>query len=125
MADYAWHPEHKSGDPNGGSGTRASVGLLPRLQVIATGVPLHIGKESNRLDEEEGGAIVDPDEVTVEYRDPRAEWEMAPPALRRLRDERGWRYLPRRQGCPSEPCGMRRTGGSYRERRRERGSRRC
>jgi hypothetical protein len=93
VAAYRRHPETKSGDPGRGLGHGASVGLLPRLRVRAVGLPLHIGKESNRLDEVEDGVITDPDDVYVEYRDERREWELVVPALRRLRDERGWRYL--------------------------------
>jgi hypothetical protein len=91
--DYRLHPETKSGDPRGGLGRRGTRGLLPRLHVVAVGLPLHIGKESNRLEEVEDGIITDPAEVYVEYRDERREWEATLPALRRLRDERGWRHL--------------------------------
>lgn len=93
VARYRLHPEHKSGDPRGGLGRRGSTGLLPRLEVHAVGYPVHIGKESNRLDEVEDGLVSDADEVYVEYRDERREWEAALPALKLLRDERGWRYL--------------------------------
>jgi hypothetical protein len=98
VTDYRLHPETKSGDPRGGLGRRGSVGLLPRLRVVARGVPVHIGKESNHLDEVEDGIITDPDEVYVEYRDERREWEAVLPALRALRDERGWRYLAEASG---------------------------
>ena len=76
LVQHRWHPEHKSGDPSCGPGRRTSVGLLPRLDVIADPVSVHIGKESNHLEEVEDGLIVDPDEVIVEYRDARAEWEV-------------------------------------------------
>ena len=82
LVQHRWHPEHKSGDPTGGPGRRTSVGLLPRLDVLADPVSTHIGKESNHLEEVEDGLIVDADEVVVEYRDARAEWEAALPALR-------------------------------------------
>ena len=90
---YRLHPETKSGDPRGGRGRRGTTGLLPRLAVQAVGLPVHIGKESNRLDEVEDGVVTDPDEVYVVYRDERAEWAQMLPALRALRDELGWRYL--------------------------------
>jgi hypothetical protein len=93
LAEYARHPEHKSGDARRGRGRRTSVGLLPRLRVEAAGVPVHIGKESNQLDEVEEGSITDKSEVYVEYRDERREWEASLPALRRLRDDKGWRHL--------------------------------
>lgn len=98
VADYRLHPETKSGDPRGGLGRRGSVGLLPRLRVRAVGPPVHIGKESNRLEEVQGGLVTDPDEVYVVYRDLRREWDAALPALRRLRDEKGWRYLAEASG---------------------------
>ena len=60
---------------------------------LSLGLPHHIGKESNRLEDVEDGLVGDADEVYVEYRDPRRDWEAALPALRLLRDERGWRYL--------------------------------
>jgi hypothetical protein len=98
VAAYRRHPETKSGDPARGLGHGASVGLLPRLLVRATGLPLHIGKESNRLDEVEDGVIADPDDVYVEYRDERREWEIVVPMLRRLRDEHGWQFLAHTSG---------------------------
>lgn len=95
---HAAHPEHKSADPSGGLGHRGSIGLLPRLRVRATGFPIHLGKESNRLDDVQDGQIHDGDEVYLVYRDERREWEAALPALRRVREERGWRYLAERSG---------------------------
>jgi hypothetical protein len=99
VAAYRLHPETKSGDPRGGFGRRGSVGVLPRLTVRAVGLPVHIGKESNRLEEVQDGLVSDPDEVYLEYRDERREWEAALPALRRLRDEKGWRH-------PAEASGL-------------------
>lgn len=93
VRDYRLHPEAKSGDGRGGLGRRGSVGVLPRLTVRAVGLPAHVGKESNRLEDVQGGLITDPDDVYVEYRDPRREWEVLLPRLRQLRAERGWRYL--------------------------------
>ena len=93
ILDYRWHPEAKSGDPSGGSGTRRSAGLLPRLRVEAAGVR-HIGKESNRLDEEEAAMLGEGDEPYVEYgNERRGDWERALPMLRKLRGEHGWHYL--------------------------------
>lgn len=63
--------------------------MLPRLTVRAVGLPVHIGKESNRLEEAQNGLITDADEVYVEYRDQRREWELVLPALQELRDARG------------------------------------
>jgi hypothetical protein len=95
--EHLVHPEAKSGDPRGGPGRRGSRGLLPRLSVRATSVA-HIGKESNRLEEVEEGLVDDSEDVYVEYRDERREWEAALPAVRRLRDERGWRHLAEASG---------------------------
>jgi len=92
VADYRWHPEAKNGDPRGGTGRRTSQGLLPRLSIRVTDVR-HIGKEGNRLDEEESGALFAVHEPYVEYHDERAEWEAALPTLRRIRERRGVRYL--------------------------------
>jgi hypothetical protein len=108
---YRLHPETKSGDPRGGLGRRGSVGLLPRLTVRARGLPVHIGKESNRLDEVQDGLITDPEEVYVEYRDERREWEAALPALRRLRDERGWRCLAEASGLSERAVRYALNGG--------------
>jgi hypothetical protein len=98
VARYRLHPEHKSGDPRGGLGRRGSLGLLPRLEVHAVGYPHHIGKESNRLDDVEDWLVSAADEVYVEYRDVRREWESALPALCAIRDKRGWRYLAEASG---------------------------
>ncbi len=111
VADYRLHPETKSGDPRGGLGRRGTAGLLPRLRVEAAGVPRHIGKESNRLDEAQNGLVSDPDEVYVEYRDERAEWQALLPALRRLRDERGWRYLAEASGLSERALRYALNGG--------------
>jgi len=92
-AAYRLHPETKSGDPRGGLGRRGSIGVLPRLTVRAVGLPVHIGKESNKLDDVQDGLVSDPDEVYVVYRDERREWEASLPALRRLKEKKGWRYL--------------------------------
>jgi hypothetical protein len=109
--DYRFHTESKSGDPSGGPGRRTSVGLLPRLHVAAAGAPRHIGKESNQLDDVEEGAVVDPEDVYVEYRDERQEWEASLPALRRLRDERGWRALAEVSGLSERAVRYALNGG--------------
>ena len=112
VAAYRRHPEAKSGDPARGLGHGASVGLLPRLRVRAVGLPLHIGKESNRLDEVEDGVITDPDDVYVVYRDERRECEALLPALRALRDERGWRYLAEASGLSERALRYALNGGT-------------
>jgi hypothetical protein len=111
VTEYRLHPETKSGDPRGGLGRRGSVGLLPRLRLRADGLPRHIGKESNHLDEAENGLISNPDEVYVEYRDERREWEAALPALRALRDERGWRHMAEASGLSERALRYALNGG--------------
>ena len=111
VAAYGLHPETKSGDPRGGLGRRGSIGVLPRLTVRAVGLPVHIGKESNRLDDVQDGLVTDPDEVYVEYHDERREWEAALPALRRLRDERGWRPLAEASGLSERALRYALNGG--------------
>jgi hypothetical protein len=86
-----------SSDRGGGLATRGSVGVLPRLTVACAEVR-HIGKESNRLDEVEGGLVSDPDDVYIEYRDERWQWEQVLPRLRDLRAEKGWPYLAQASG---------------------------
>ena len=119
--EYRLHPEAKSGDPRGGFGRRGSVGVLPRLTVRAVGLPVHIGKESNRLEEVQDGLVSDPDEVYVEYHDERREWEAALPALRALRDDRGWRYLAQVSGLSERALRYALNGGKmpHREARSE------
>jgi hypothetical protein len=111
VAAYRRHPETKSGDPRRGLGHGASVGLLPRLRVRAVGLPLHIGKESNRLDEVQDGLVHDPDDVYVIYRDERREWEAHLPTLRRLRDERGWQFLAEAAGLSERAVRYALNGG--------------
>ena len=111
VAAYRLHPETKSGDPRGGLGRRGSVGVLPRLTVQAVRLPVHIGKESNRLDEVQDGLVNDPDEVYVEYRDERREWEATLATLRALRDERGWRYLAEASGLSERALRYALNGG--------------
>ena len=81
VAEYRLHPEAKSGDPRIGPGIRSSVGLLPPAARGDRRRAEAIGKESNRLEEVEEGAIVEPGEVCVDYR--RREWEAALAMLRR------------------------------------------
>jgi hypothetical protein len=66
LDDYASHPEVKSAMPDGNPCNREYRGLLNRRVIHAAGI-VHIGKESNRLDDVEAGAIVDPDDVYTTY----------------------------------------------------------
>lgn len=64
-----------------------STGGLPRFRYsvpFVTDSAEGFGKESNRLDETEDGIIRDANEVYVEYRDERREWEAAREVLRRI-----------------------------------------
>lgn len=72
--------------------------------------PLGFG-HSKAAEEVEDGVISDPDDVYVVYRDPRAEWEQALPALRRLRDERGWRRLAEASGLSERAVRYALNGG--------------
>ena len=56
--------------------------------------------------------ITDPDDVYVVYRDERREWEALLPALRRLRDERGWRYLAEASGLSERALRYALNGGT-------------
>jgi hypothetical protein len=111
VRDYRLHPEAKSGDGRGGLGRRGSVGVLPRLTVRAVGLPIHIGKESNRLDDVQDGLITDHDDVYVEYRDERLEWKILLPALRQLREMRGWRFLAEASGLSERAVRYALNGG--------------
>ena len=55
--------------------------------------------------------ISDPDEAYVENCDERREWEAARPALRRLRDERGWRALTEASGLSERALRYALNGG--------------
>ncbi len=92
IAEYGRHPESKSGGADGLPCTRATVGLLTRLHVRAIRVR-HIGKESNRLDEVEAGAVRKAQDPVPEYVDERGEWEAARPSLRALGRRLGTKRL--------------------------------
>jgi hypothetical protein len=104
------HPEAKSGDPEGGPCNRGTVGLMPRRPVLATMIR-HIGKESNQLEEAEHEVELDLDAVLIQYADERAEWEGALPALRKLRDQRGWRLLADASGLSEREIRYALNGG--------------
>jgi hypothetical protein len=73
VAAYRLHPETKSRDPPGGLGRRGSIGVLPRLTVHAIGLPVHIGKESNRVEDVQDGVITTPMRSTRSTATTRAE----------------------------------------------------
>jgi hypothetical protein len=86
VAQYASHPESKAAGPDGLAATAETRGLLGRLHLTA-GEPSRIGKELDRLDEDEGDSLErdqpfvydDPDDREFEWalgvlgHEPRAE----------------------------------------------------
>jgi hypothetical protein len=54
---------------------------------------------------------LDLDAVLSQYPDERAEWERAIPALRRLRDERGWGFLAEASGLSERALRYALNGG--------------
>lgn len=67
VLQYARHPEEKSLDESGRAGSSAS-GLLHRRPVRAA-FPIHIGKESNAIEEVAAGLVAQRDEAFAEYED--------------------------------------------------------
>jgi hypothetical protein len=92
---YGVHPEPKSLGADGKPCGRGTVGLLGRRPVIATRI-VHIGKESNELEELEAGAVHDSGEVLLQYVSPRWDpWErIVRPTLRAF----GARVVAERSG---------------------------
>lgn len=68
IEEFATHPEAKSAGTDGAPCRRNTVGLLRRRPVQALSV-IHIGKESNRLEDVQAGLVQDPDEVVSRYDD--------------------------------------------------------
>jgi hypothetical protein len=69
LAEYRHHPEMKSLDPNGKPSTQQSVGLLKRRHVFELN-RVTIGKEANKIEEQEAETIHDADEVLNEFAPP-------------------------------------------------------
>ena len=63
------------------------------------------------LDEIESGAVVELDEVLLQYRDERREWQAVVPALWHLRDKKGWRYLAEASGLSERALRYALNGG--------------
>ncbi|MGB7017365.1 MAG: hypothetical protein WBD69_15570, partial [Candidatus Cybelea sp.] len=74
LEKYEFHEEAKCADASGAPCGKQTVGLLQRRHVtIESMTP--IGKESNKLEEVEEGAVPDAGDVYTEYPDPRrGEW---------------------------------------------------
>lgn len=86
---YRVHPEAKSLGPDGMPCGKRAIGLLGR-RPVTLGELVHIGKESNRLEEVEQGLVHDWDDVQLVLREPRAHWKVltaqddAQPAVQRV-----------------------------------------
>lgn len=70
IARYRTHPERKSLGPDGLPCGRRTIGLLRRPPVVL-GELVHIGKETNRMEEVEQGLVHDWEEVQLVFREPR------------------------------------------------------
>jgi hypothetical protein len=93
--DYATHPEPKSNSSTGEPCSRQTVGLLALRPVTPT-IIVSIGKESNRLEDVQGGLLDDEDHPLHRYsdRDLLIFRELAVPILKHL----GVRETARRTG---------------------------
>ena len=75
VRDFAQHPEHKSADVSGAVCTRSTRGLLHRRRLRAGRIDL-IGKESNRLEDVQRGAVHNWEDVQNVIPDPAYDrWE--------------------------------------------------
>ncbi|MFY9738696.1 MAG: hypothetical protein WAK11_06540, partial [Candidatus Cybelea sp.] len=75
LEEYEFHPEAKCADASGTPCDKQTVGLLQRRHVTIAWPPRFIGKESNKLEAVEEGAVADAGDVYTEYPDPRRdEW---------------------------------------------------
>ena len=85
LREYEIHPESKCADASGKACTKQTVGLLQRRHVRIEQIK-YVGKESNSLEEVEGGLIHSTENVYTEYPDPRRdEWQTKTlPALRKI-----------------------------------------
>jgi hypothetical protein len=97
--NYQQHPEAKAADSRGEPAGTETIGLLGRLRVQQRGKLVRIGKEVDRLDEDQGAALK-PD-LPIEYeRDDLAEdieylatFPQAATASDLRLTERGWRKI--------------------------------
>jgi len=110
IGEYATHPEAKSSGSDGRVCRISTVGALGRVRVQATRVQ-HIGKESNALEEVVAGEVRLIEDPTLTYTDERGDWEAALPALRRLRDEHGWKHLATASGLSERAVRYALNGG--------------
>jgi len=110
------HPESKSAGPEGRPCGRATVGLLQRRPVVATRI-VHVGKESNQLEELEAGTVHDGEEVLEQYISPRWDpWErLVRPTLRAF----GAKVVAERSGMSLSAVKEQLAGRSWPHRRNE------
>lgn len=89
LAEYRRHPEVKSADAQGSSCSPETVGVLRPRHVRPKAV-VHVGKESNRLEDVGDGLVTDWDDVLDVFHEPSADpWEVEVlPALRMVSAER-------------------------------------
>jgi hypothetical protein len=107
LREYEFHPEAKCADANGAPCSKQTVGLLRRRRIAIDGL-VHIGKESNRLEEFEEQSLLDPSDVYTEYPDPRRD-EWATKILPRLK-AMSMRELMERTGLPRSTLQATRAG---------------
>ena len=88
IANYALHPEAKAAGPDGRSSTERTWGVLGRLHLF-DGPPIRIGKEVDRLDQDEDAALGDMDPAEYTARKYTLEW-----ALGILEDEPASKLAP-------------------------------
>ncbi|MGC1687039.1 MAG: hypothetical protein WA734_15535 [Candidatus Acidiferrales bacterium] len=75
LEEYEFHPESKCADKDGNPCDKQTIGLLNRRR-IQVGTIKYIGKESNSLDDVEGGLVHAEQNVYTEYPDARRDdWE--------------------------------------------------
>jgi hypothetical protein len=69
LREDEYHPEAKCADANGSPCRKGTIGLLGRRHVLIDGFD-YIGKESNKLEEVEGGDIPSESDVYTRFNDP-------------------------------------------------------
>lgn len=69
LSEYEYHPEAKCADAGGSASDKQTIGLLQRRHIRIDQIK-YIGKESNSLEEVEGGLIHSPENIYTEYLDP-------------------------------------------------------
>jgi hypothetical protein len=116
LDEYANHPEVKSAMPDGQPCDREYRGLLSRREIRVAGI-IHIGKESNRLDDVEAGAIVDPDEVYTSY--PRDDRDAALAAFDGMSDREVARTVSAHTRMRYQRAAERQAGSVRRQRKPE------